>query len=440
METHGAPAELVGTLLQAQVLAAVLVALPLALVKTQQLITLERLTHSHALVSNILDSTTGTAILGTDLEGRIEFFNIGAERMTGYRADEVVGKATVAIVDFGDGRLRIAIGRRGAGHRAARRAWWARSSTATRRTTFTADWEFLRRDGEVRTISVAISRRYGEDGQPVGYLGVADDVTERRRHEAMVAAALETEKQIVERLAQVDQTKNDFMSTVSHELRTPITSIIGYSQLLISDDTGTLPAMHQQIIGRIERNGRRLMGLIEDMLTMSQVEVGSFAFHRAPIDLREPVPRRSRRCTARSGQRRSPSTSSCGPRRSRSTATPTSSSGSSSNLLSNAAKFSHAGDRISVHLGTERRRRAQRRRLRHRHRPRGPGAPLRPVLPRRRRHALAIQGVGLGLPIASSIVAGHDGRIDVSPSWARAARSSCGSRCCATGLGSADRV
>ena len=58
--------------------AAVLVAVPLSLVRSQQLITLDRLTHSHALVSNILDSTTGTAILGTDREGRIEFFNLGA--------------------------------------------------------------------------------------------------------------------------------------------------------------------------------------------------------------------------------------------------------------------------------------------------------------------------------------------------------------------------
>jgi signal transduction histidine kinase len=85
------------------------------------------------------------------------------------------------------------------------------------------------------------------------------------------------------------------------------------------------------------------------------------------------------------------------------------------NLLSNAAKFSHAGDRIGTYLCTE-----------------GDEAVLRVVdsgigigpedqthlFDRFFRgadaHALAIPGVGLGLPVAGSIVAGHDGRIDVT--------------------------
>ena len=414
IEAAAAPSAMVGTLLQAQVLAAVLVVLPLSLVRTQQLITVDRLTHSHDLVSNILDSTTATAILGTDLHGRIEFFNIGAERMTGYRADEVIGRATVDLVDFGDGRLRMVIS---PGPRAETRPLTSVIGPMLAdedETSFTSDWDFVPRDGGVRTISVAISHRYGDDGRPIGFLGVADDVTERRRHEAMVAAALETEKQIVERLAQVDQTKNDFLSTVSHELRTPITSILGYSQLLVSDDSGTLPAMHQQIISRIERNGRRLMGLIEDMLTMSQVEVGSFSFAKAPIDLRDPV------CNAIEAVHGTVAVNDLdldldlGLEAVKVYGDPDKLERVFVNLLSNAAKFSHAGDTISVHLDAE-----------------GDHAVLKVVdsgigigaedqahlFDRFFRgadaHAMAIQGVGLGLPIAGSIVAGHDGRIEV---------------------------
>lgn len=423
VEATGGPTELIGTLLQLWVLAAVLVAVPLSLVRSQQLITLDRLTHSHALVSNILDSTTGTAILGTDLKGRIEFFNIGAERMTGYDAAAVIGNATLALVDFGDGRLRItiALGAEPDTEQLEDLIGPFLDSTQTddaradhAQTAFTSDWDLVRRDGEVRTISVAISRRYRDDGEPVGFLGVADDVTERRRHEAMVAAALDTEKQIVERLAQVDQTKNDFLATVSHELRTPITSIVGYSQLLISDDTGTLPAMHQQIVSRIERNGRRLMGLIEDMLTMSQVEVGSLSFDRTPIDLRDPVLNAVEAVQGTVGLNALALDAELGVEAVKVLGDPDKLERVCVNLLSNAAKFSHAGDRISVHLCTE-----------------GDEAVLRVIdagigigpddqahlFDRFFRgadaHAMAIQGVGLGLPIASSIVAGHDGRIDV---------------------------
>jgi len=410
----GAPPELIGTILQAQVLGAVLVSLPLSLVKTQQAITLDRLTTSHDLVSNILDSTTATAILGTDPEGRIEFFNIGAARLTGYDDEEVIGKATVALVDFGDGRLRMALGV-GEAPPGDRLMTVVGPYLDDARGAFTSDWDLVRRDGEVRTVAVTVSRRYGDDGEPRGFLAVADDVTERRRHEAMVAAALETEKQIVERLAQVDQTKNDFLATVSHELRTPITSILGYSQLLVADDTGTLPAMHQQIICRIERNGRRLMGLIEDMLTMSQVEVGSVSFDRTPIDLRDAVLQAVEATHGTIDVHGLALDVDLGDETVKVNGDADKLERVFGNLLSNAAKFSHAGDRVSVSLRVE------------------DDQAVVSVLDRgigistddqahlfdrffrgSDARTLAIQGVGLGLPVASFIVAGHQGRIEVS--------------------------
>jgi signal transduction histidine kinase len=155
---------------------------------------------------------------------------------------------------------------------------------ATQRS-YSDDWEFLRKNGDVRTVAIRISKRY-RDGQVIGYLGVAHDVTERRRHEELTAAALDAEREMVERLEQVDRAKNDFMATVSHELRTPITSILGYTELLMSDETGTLPTMHRQILSRVERNGRRLMGLVEDVLTMSQIEGNDLRFRFDEVDLR----------------------------------------------------------------------------------------------------------------------------------------------------------
>lgn len=409
----GLAPELVGTLIQAQIITAALLTLPLALLKTHRLTMLDSLTQSHALLSNILLSTTGNAILGVTLGGRIEFFNVGAEQMTGQTAEEVVNRAVIAVVPTEDGhlQLRIAVGERPDADGLER---LIEPFLAGGQNTITEDWELLRSDGEVRIISLAITKRYGEDGAPIGYLGIADDVTERRHREEVVAAALETERQINERLAQVDQTKNDFMATVSHELRTPITSIIGYSQLLLSDDTGTLPTMHHQIVGRIERNGRRLMGLIEDMLTMSQVELGDFRFRKASVDLREPV-----RLAIESVQpavvmgqlaiqvRPCPETVSV--------------HGDTdklervfANLVSNAVKFSSPGDTIQVQLTVEDDQAV------FRVTDTGVGISAEDqthLFDRFFRgadaHAMAIQGAGLGLSIASSIVNGHDGRIEV---------------------------
>jgi PAS domain S-box-containing protein len=407
------PPETVGTLLQANLIAAVLVALPPALVRNQQVVTLDQLTRSHALVSNILASTTGTAILGTDVAGRLEFFNVGAEAGSGYRSDEVVGHADLVLTESSDGRVRLSISRGGsAGEPLAARVepFFAEAGDSV-----TADWEFVRRDGEVRTVALVLSRRLDEAGTTVGYLAVADDVTERRRHEARVEAALEAEKQIVERLAQVDQTKNDFLSSVSHELRTPITSIVGYSQLLLHDEAFAGRGMPHELLGRIERNGRRLMGLIEDMLTMSQVEVGNFRFDKAPLDLREPVLAALEAAQPALEANALAVVTDLGDR-----AVAVLGDGEKLervvvNLLSNAAKFSHRGDTIVLRLVTE-----------------GDQAVLTVtdtglgisleeqahLFDRFFRgadaHAHAIQGVGLGLPIADAIVAGHDGRIDVA--------------------------
>jgi PAS domain S-box-containing protein len=406
------PPETVGALLQAHLLCAALVALPLSVVRTQQLSTSDELEHSHALLTNILASTTGNAILGTDLRGCIEFFNVGAEQLTGYHADEVTSGATAVLESTGV-RRQLAIRLGGDPDPEALEPLVSRLRDGVEGNV-TEDWELLRRDGETRTVSLTLTLRLGEDGRVVGYLATGEDVTQRRREEALVEAALQTEKQIVERLAQVDQTKNDFMASVSHELRTPITSIVGYAELLLSDDTGTLPTMHHQIVGRIERNGRRLMGLIEDMLTMSQVEVGNFSFERVPLDLRDPVHVAVEGIQPWLAIHELQLEEELGDAPVKVLGDPDKLERVVTNLLTNAAKFSHGGDRIWVRLTldddhavitvTD------------------SGVGISPedqvhLFDRFFRgadaYARAIQGVGLGLPIASSIVAGHDGRIDV---------------------------
>jgi PAS domain S-box-containing protein len=411
---HGLRPELVGTLYSASLVCAALVVIPLTLVIAEQERTLLRLRQNYSSMSSILAATTGTAILGTSLTGRIEFFNIGAENLTGHRAGDVMGKASLALVRGDQGQLQLRIATGEEPDRDALEALIAPFLTGEGGN-FTSDWEFVREDGDVRTVSVAISRRLGDAGEPVGYLGVADDVTERRRHEAMVEAALESEKQLVERLAEVDAAKNDFLATVSHELRTPTTSIMGYSELLLSDETGALPAMHQQIIGRIERNGRRLMGLVDDILTMSQVQLGEFQYSMAVIDVRDSV----QRALASVQPQLAPSYLTIEPRLGDDELKVLGDAGKLervfANLLGNAIKFSHAGDTLRVCL--ER----QDDEAVFRVADTGVGISLedqahlfdnffRGAEARMR----ATQGPGLGLAIASSIVARHDGRIDVT--------------------------
>ncbi len=133
------------------------------------------------MVGNILAATTGTAILGTDLSGSIEFFNVGAERLSGYTTTEVVGVAHVGLAPD-HGRFTLAVSRtRWPGDQPLTdllEPYLLRSSGPV-----TADWNFVRRDGDLRTIAVTLSRRHGVEGEALGYLVVAEDVTDRRLNE-----------------------------------------------------------------------------------------------------------------------------------------------------------------------------------------------------------------------------------------------------------------
>ena len=89
-----------------------------------------------------------------------------------------------------------------------------------------------------------------------------------------------------ERLLELDELKDDFISLVSHELRTPLTSIRGYLELLLDDD---LNAEQQSYLGIIDRNSNRLLGLVSDLLLLTQIEAGELAFEFGPVDLEEVV-------------------------------------------------------------------------------------------------------------------------------------------------------
>ena len=97
------------------------------------------------------------------------------------------------------------------------------------------------------------------------------------------------ERERVAGLAEADRVRGEFLSTVSHELRTPLTSIVGYLESLSDGDAGPVNEAQHAMIGTIERNCQRLRGLLDDLLTLSQVESGTFGFVRAPVDLVELV-------------------------------------------------------------------------------------------------------------------------------------------------------
>jgi two-component system cell cycle sensor histidine kinase PleC len=80
--------------------------------------------------------------------------------------------------------------------------------------------------------------------------------------------------------------KSQFMANMSHELRTPLNAVIGYSEMLIEDAEGDRRReQHLADLRRINVAGQHLLGLITDVLDISEIEVGRFELREAPVDL-----------------------------------------------------------------------------------------------------------------------------------------------------------
>ncbi len=119
------------------------------------------------------------------------------------------------------------------------------------------------------------------DGRVLGAMtnvgSVLGRVVERRRAEE----ALERQN---EHLRQLDSLKDEFVGLVSHELRTPLTSIRGYLDLVL-DDRDELSEDHQKYLEVVQRNSKRLLQLVSDLLFVAQVDAGRLSVEREDVDL-----------------------------------------------------------------------------------------------------------------------------------------------------------
>ncbi len=209
-------------------------------------------------------------------------FNPGAEAMLGYVADEVIGQPAGHVPSAEELRRQ-----------ATRLRALPNFSDICRASVAAGErnqlWRFRRKDGEERTMRMTLTAVPGERGELTGYLATAEDVTEREDAQRALLLTLEHQRTAVERLRELERVKGDFVSTVSHELRTPITSIIGYTELLDDGEVGELTFSQQEIVDRVDRNGRRLLLLVEDLLTLSQIEAAALKIEPVVTDVRAVV-------------------------------------------------------------------------------------------------------------------------------------------------------
>ena len=114
----------------------------------------------------------------------------------------------------------------------------------------------------------------------------SEELKEQAQELRKTAAELEVQRVQVE---VADRLKSEFLSNMSHELRTPLNSVLALSQLMISRGTGKNPAEEKKFLEVIERNGRQLLILINDILDLAKIESGRMDIYPSVFNLSQTV-------------------------------------------------------------------------------------------------------------------------------------------------------
>ncbi len=188
------------------------------------------------------------AIYARDLDGRVTYWNAGAERLYGFTANEAIGRplGSLNLRSLGDAELAQIAARIRSGERHS--------------------FEAQRVDKSGRTIDVAINTAPLRDAQGVhvGEVCVVRDISAAKRS----ARELQLAKDAAEAASVA---KSQFLANMSHEIRTPLNGILGMTRLVLD---GPLEAEQRQLLSLVTASGNALATVINDILDFSKIEAG----------------------------------------------------------------------------------------------------------------------------------------------------------------------
>ena len=229
-----------------------------------------------ALQSAILNSAN-FSIIATDDTGIIQLFNVGAERMLGYSAAEVVNRISPSDMhDPAEVRARADSLSRELGVSIAP-GFEALAYKASRGIEDMYELTYVCKDGSRFPAIVSITALRDDFGTVIGYLLIGSDNSVRHRIDADLQLAMAEAKK-------ANLAKSEFLSSMSHELRTPLSAILGFAQLIESGTPAPSPSQKRSI-DQILQAGWYLLDLINEVLDLALVESGKLSLSLEPVSL-----------------------------------------------------------------------------------------------------------------------------------------------------------
>jgi len=219
-----------------------------------------------SLYKLLIETVRDYAIFVLDPTGHVMTWNIGAERVKGYTANEIIGSHFSRFYPPEDIESKKP---------------WRELEIAKRDGRVEDEGWRIRKDGTRFWANVVITALRDESGTLVGFAKVTRDLTERRRAELK---AIEDARRLAESQA-ANKAKAEFLAAMSHELRTPLNAIGGFAELLSMEIHGPITDQQKEDLTRITSSQRHLLGIINDILNFSRIEAGRIEYRIEKIDL-----------------------------------------------------------------------------------------------------------------------------------------------------------
>ena len=214
-------------------------------------------------------STVEQAVIATDLNGHILYWNTFAERLYGWKAEEAVSLNVLDTVARADSREKAA----------------EIMTRLQQGESWSGEILLKTKDGTEFPAMVTDSPIIDKDERLIGIVGVSIDISERKRAEKERAELLEREREARTEAEKANQLKDEFLATLSHELRNPLNVILGYSEVLLRSEEAKKSTFLKPIAEILKRNALAQSQLVSDLLDLSRLHTGKVSLNREPVSL-----------------------------------------------------------------------------------------------------------------------------------------------------------
>jgi PAS domain S-box-containing protein len=279
----------------------------------------------------------GDAVIVADDRGCVTDTNAVAEALTGFRADDALGRPIDSIFRA-----------HGADPAAPLESPFARVFREVSVADLPRDTVLVARDGTEFPVEGCAAPIRDRRGQPRGVVLVFRDIRQRRRVEEERASLLARERAARADAEQASRAKDEFIATLSHELRTPLNSVLGWARLL---RMGKLDAPNvARAVEAIERGASTQAQIVDDLLDMARIVRGQLRLDVRPVELMPVVEAAIDTVRPAAAAREIEIAAVLEPRAGPVAGDPGRLQQVTWNLLTNAIKFTPAGGRVEVRL------------------------------------------------------------------------------------------